>query len=340
MGESQTQAQARGGVDGEACAPGTSVADVLRLLSGGASGAIVMALGRGPLRTMNLTQVVRGYTPRTIYRYAGKLAELEVVERHEEPGVPSKVVHKLTHPCGSDLYQLLDDFADASMSRLPSGEINAHAWASMGLLADLWESGMVEELSCDPRSPTELARGRHDWSFHQVNRRANLFRIGGLVSVTPGVGRRTLYALTDKTREAMALIAGIGRWRHRHVIPESEEGLAATEVATILRTALPLVRVPSQVGKCIRLEVLGSGSDAAAEGEMVWAEVEADGRLHSCASPAPSVDGWGRAEIGGWLAAILDNRSDQVDRGGDETLIDACLTSLYAALWAKDAARG
>src|SRR5215213_11976278 len=99
-----------GGIDAKAgqrqdtCVTGASTADVLRLLSAGATGAILMALGEGPLRTKELTERVPGYAPRTIYRYAGKLAELEVVEREEEPGVPSKVVHTLSDPCGTELY--------------------------------------------------------------------------------------------------------------------------------------------------------------------------------------------------------------------------------------------
>src|SRR5215207_4644526 len=81
-----------------ACVAGASTADVLRLLGAGATGAILMALGEGPLRTMELTERVPGYSPRTIYRYAGKLAQLEVVDREEEQGVPSKVLISLTDP--------------------------------------------------------------------------------------------------------------------------------------------------------------------------------------------------------------------------------------------------
>src|SRR5207237_5462876 len=92
--------------EGDGCLTGASTADVLRLLSFGATGAILMALGEGPLRTKGLTERVPGYAPRTIYRYAGKLAELEVIEREEEPGVPSKVVHALSDPCGTELYTL------------------------------------------------------------------------------------------------------------------------------------------------------------------------------------------------------------------------------------------
>src|SRR4029079_87314 len=189
---------------------------VLRLLSAGATGEILMALGEGPLRTKNLTERVPGYAPRTIYRYAGKLAELEVVEREEEPGVPSKVVHTLTDPCGSDLYEVVSRYADVAMTRLPDGRIDAHSWASLGLLADLWESGMVDELACNPRSPTELAQGRHGFSYHQVNRRAGLFKVSGFLAEWAGPGRRRCYALTKKTRQAMGLITGIARWRHHH----------------------------------------------------------------------------------------------------------------------------
>jgi DNA-binding HxlR family transcriptional regulator len=317
----------------EACLTGASLADVLRLLSAGATGAILMALGEGPLRTKNLTARVPGYAPRTIYRYAGKLAELEVIEREEEPGVPSKVVHTLTDPCGSELYRLVNRFADASLTRLPDGRIDAPAWASLGLLADLWESGMVEELSCDPRSPTELARGHHQLSYHQVNRRAGLFTTAGLLCEEPGPGRRRCYALTEKTRRTMGLIAGIGRWRHHHVIDEDEEGMTAAEMATTLRTALPLVELPQHAGKCLKLHVLGAGEVPGEEGEIVWAEVEGGGRVHTCADPTPHSDGWGRGKVEAWIPTILDGEPQGVLLGGDEKLLGDCLARLHEVLW-------
>lgn len=315
------------------CVPGASVADVLRLLSAGATGAILMALGKGPLRTKNLTEAVPGYTPRTIYRYAGKLAELDVVEREEEPGVPSKVVHTLTDPCGSELYELVNRFADASLTRLPDGRIDAHAWASLGLLADLWEAGMIEELACDPRSPTELSRGPHGLSYHQVNRRAGLFNAAGLLCEEPGPGRRRCYALTEKTRRAMGLIAGIGRWRHHHVVARDEEGMTAAEMATLLRAALPLVDLPEHKGACLRLSVISEEDGAGAEGEAVWAEVGSDGAVHSCADPSPEPDGWGRGKVATWIPVVLDGSPEKVLLGGDEELVGAALSGLHRVLW-------
>jgi DNA-binding HxlR family transcriptional regulator len=317
----------------DACVAGASIADLLRLLSSGATGAILMALGEGPLRTKGLTERVPGYSARTIYRYAGKLAELEVVEREEEPGVPSKVVHTLTDPCGKELYDLVDRFANASLTRLPNGRISSHAWASLGLLADLWESGLVEELSCDPRSPTELARGRDDFSYHQINRRAGLFAIAGLLKEEAGTGRRRIFSLAEQTRRSMALIVGIGRWRHHHVVAEDEEGMTAAEMATALRAALPLVQVPRHTGKCLRLNVVAAEAPHGDEGEIVWAEVEEDGTIHSCVDPSPAVDGWARGRIKHWIPVPLDGDSSSLLEGDDTEFVGDCLSRLHKVLW-------
>jgi DNA-binding HxlR family transcriptional regulator len=116
----------------------------------------MIALGEGALRTKDLTERVRGYTPRTIYRYSSKLVEAGILERHEEAGVPSKVTHSLSEPRGRELYELVLAYADASFTPLPDGRIDAHAWGSLAILADLWESGLIEELNLGPKSPTEL----------------------------------------------------------------------------------------------------------------------------------------------------------------------------------------
>jgi DNA-binding HxlR family transcriptional regulator len=293
-----------------------------------------MALGEGPLRTKELTERVPGYAPRTIYRYAGKLAELEIVEREEEPGVPSKVIHTLTDECGAELHDLVNRFADVSMTRLPDGRIDAHAWAALGLLADLWETGMIEELSCEPRSPTELARGPHGMSYHQVNRRAGLFKTAGLLREWEGPGRRRCYALTEKARKAMGLIFGIARWRHNHVVAEDEEGMTAEEMATALRAALPLVGVDGHAGKCLKLCVLREDEPSGSGDAIVWVEVEENGALHSCSPPAEPEDAWARGKIAAWIPAILDEDPHKVLVGGAEQLVGDALTRLSRALWA------
>lgn len=306
--------------------------EVLRLLGAGASGAILMALGEGPLRTKELTERVRGYAPRTVYRYAGKLAEVGVIERREEPGVPSKVVHSLSEPRGRELYELIDAYADAAFTRLPNGEIDAHAWGSLGLLADLWESGMVEGLNMGPKSPTELARMEHGLSYHQVNRRASLFAIGGLLQESTNGGRRRGYSLTKTARRGMALVAGISRWRRRYIVPEGAVALTPQEVGDMLRTALPLVALPEHEGKNLGLEIAGEAMDGD-ESDTVWASVALDGVVLSCEGPLPQVDGHAQGEVATLVDAILDGPRDGLRSHGDQHLIESCLERLHSTLW-------
>src|SRR5215216_5675577 len=118
-----------------------------------------MALGEWSLRTKELTARISGYAPRTIYRYSTKLAEIGLVERDEEPGVPSKVVHTLSES-GRELFDLLVTYASASLKRLPNGEIAAPDWGALAVVADFWETGVIDALGLEPRSLTELAHHR------------------------------------------------------------------------------------------------------------------------------------------------------------------------------------
>jgi DNA-binding HxlR family transcriptional regulator len=304
---------------------------ILRLLGAGASGAILMALGEGPLRTKELTEQVRGFTPRTIYRYSSKLADAGILARLEEPGVPSKVTHSLSDPKGRELYELVVAYADASFTRLPEGRIDAHAWGSLALLADLWESGLIEELNLGPKSPTQLAQAEHGLSYHQVNRRAGLFTIGGFLreDVTPGNRRR--YALTDRARRGMALIAGVGRWRRLHVVPEGRSGLTPREAGGLLRTALPLVTLPEHGGKTLGLEIaaMGSGDEA----DAVWAMVAEEGSVSSCEGPLSEVDGHAHGKVTAFIDTILDGPRNGLRLDGDEHLVKTCFERLHSILW-------
>ncbi len=315
---------------------GLTTPQVLRLLGAGASGAILTALGDGPLRTKALTEQVRGYTPRTVYRYAGKLTDLGLIEREEEPGVPSKVIHSLSEPRGRELFELVDAYADASLVRLKSGEIDAHAWGSLALLADLWESGIVEALNFGPRSPTELARVEHGLSYHQVNRRAGLFAIGGFLHEKSTVSRRRSYELSEKARRGMALIAGIGRWRRRHVVPEGTVGLTPREAGVVLRAALPLVTVPEHAGKSFGIEI-GAENMGSGEADSVWASVEPDGSVLSCEDPLPEVDDHLHGKVASLVDAIVDGPRTMRSQNGNG-LIKASLERLHLRLWQPNGA--
>ena len=309
-----------------------TIPEVLRLLGAGASGAILMALGIAALRTKELTEQVRGYTPRTVYRYTSKLVEAGLVERHEEPGVPSKVTHALTEPEGRELYDLLRAYADASFIRLPDGRIDSHAWGSLTMLADLWESGLIDDLTLGPKSPTDMARVEHGLSYHQVNRRVGLFAVGGFLCEEIVGGRRRVYALTDKARRGIALIAGIGRWRRRYVVPEGMSGLTPREAAGALRAALPLVALPEHGGKSLGLEIASPGKHE--DPVPVWATVEPDGTVLSCRDSLPEVDGHAKGKVPAFVDALLDGPRGGLTLEGDAELIKTCFARLHTTLWA------
>jgi DNA-binding HxlR family transcriptional regulator len=318
----------------DTASPGHEMAELLRLFGAGAAGSILLALGDGPLRTKELAARVSGFAPRTVYRYAGKLAEIGAVKREEEPGVPSKVIYSLTDPCGRDLHELIDAFAKVSLEVLPDGEIVPGSWGSLKLLADLWESGMFQELNGGPRTATELARAGHDWSFHQVSRRTSLFLANGLIRETGDGGRRRRYELTEKARRETAVIAALGRWRQRYVVPAGEPGVTAFEMAELLRAALPLVVLPEYASKTFELAI----PPEAAGGEAVWGEVEPDGTA-TCVDPMTQVDGWGRGEVEAWIEMLMDGASKGIRfGGGDRLFVRDCVQGIHPTLW-KDSQR-
>jgi len=308
---------------------------ILRLLGGGASGSILLALGDGPLRTKDLTRQVPGFTPRTVYRYVSRLTEIGVLEREEEAGVPSKVIHSLADPCGTDLRDLVEAYCRASVSlqRLPDGGIVPHSWRSLTLLADLWESGMFEKLNLGPCTATELAGMAHGFfSFHQVNRRINLFMIGDLIQESETEGRRRHYELTPKARNATALIIALGQWRERHAVATGESGLTVTETAELVRATLPLVALPEHEGKSFELGVVSPKMSEDGENEVLWAEVGPGGAVTLCTQPA-GIDGWGRGAVGAWIKALSGTRSKVRTGGGNRQLVKDCLEGMHEALW-------
>lgn len=308
---------------------------VLRVLSVGTTGAILLALSDGPLRTKELTQRVPGYTPRTVYRYAIKLADLGVIERQEEPGVPSKVVHNLTEPCGRELHDLTLAYADAACTWLPNGDFDAHAWSSLGLLADLWESGMIEQLSSGPKSPTDLSKGQHGLSYHQVNRRAGLFAAAGFLHEYVSAGNGRSYSLTDKARRAVALVAAIGRW-HGRCAPAGTAGLSPREVGGLLRVTLPLVALPERAGQSLGLEIPDEDVRHPGGGDEVWATVGPDGRVQTCAAAPAAADVRAEARATVLVDALLDGHHENGLRvEGDRDLIDTCLKRLHLELWGR-----
>jgi DNA-binding HxlR family transcriptional regulator len=294
------------------------VAGVLYLVGAGSSGQILMELGLGPLRTKQLIDRVEGFSPRTTYRCVGKMEEYGLIGRHEEPG-NSKVLLRLTEPLGRNLYRLLQ-------------ALGATTWEEFSLVAQLWEAGFVESMSRGPKSLMELLDGPHLLSYHQVTRRAGMSVKAGLLEVSSPKGNVRLYELTDQGRRYMALVAGIGRWRHRHLVSD-DPGLEMAEVATVLRATLPLALLPDHSDLGIDLLVAGAMEYGSRSTTKVAGMVALDGKVNIDSDPREESDGSAAATTNTWFAALLDDHRGRIRVRGDCDFVDACLRQLYESLW-------
>jgi DNA-binding HxlR family transcriptional regulator len=317
----------------DAIASDCSVAGILRLIGSGAGAQILMALGAGPLRTNQLTDRIEDFSSRSVYRHASEMEACGLIDREQEPGVPSKVVLKLSEPAGRELFRLFRAFATTSMTRSPAEDDPFFSWSSLNLLGELWKLGFLEELSYEPRSLAQFARGAHELTFHQVNRRVGLFLASGLLAASPPAGNGKRYELTRYGRLCMALVAGIGRWR-RHVLAPGIPGLTIVEMAAVLRAVMPLTVLPEHIGESIDLSVTGT-VDASGNRDMrtLRGAVGTDGTSRYTADAADLAVGEAGATINIWFAAILDGNRGRMRVRRKLDLVDSFLTQLYDVLW-------
>jgi DNA-binding HxlR family transcriptional regulator len=295
-----------------------------------------MALGPRSLRTKKLTEKVPTYAPRTVYRHARKLAEMGLVDREEVAGVPSTVIHSLS-PAGRDLYRLIETYAEASLPWVSGPGSGERLWTVCSLLGEMWTHDWIEELSNGGRSATDLAEATSEMTFHQVSRRTHQLLSWSLLYESTAKGHRKRYQLSDQTRHAMALMAGLGRWRQQHVAGEADGGLTVKEMSTVLRAALPLLQLPEHQGKSIKLGIVGTtGFDGQRGSSTLTAHVSAGGAVR-CVKEKASEDAWAIGTVDTWFAALLDDDRGRVRPGGDHDFVDDCLKHLHELLWAAPA---
>jgi len=309
---------------------------MLKLLGNGANGPILMALGPRSLRTKKLTEKVPTYAPRTIYRHARKLFDLGLVDREEVAGVPSTVIHSLS-PAGRDLYRLVEAYATASLPWVTGPGSGAGIWTVCGLLGEMWTHDWIEELSHGGRSATELSETTSGMTFHQVSRRTHQLLSWSLLYESAVKGQRKRFQLSDQSRHAMALMAGLGRWRQQHVEGEEDGNLTVDEMTTVLRASLPLVQLTEHQNRSIKLGIAGTtGLDGQRGSAILNVHASAGGALR-CVKEKAVEDAWAMGTVDTWFATLIDGDRGRMRVGGDLVLVDDCLKRLHELLWAVPA---
>lgn len=311
-----------------------SLAQILATIGSRAAGQILVALGRGPLRTKQLTERVSTCAPRTVYRHAAKLVELGVVERVETGGVPSMVVHRLDSGSGRELLRLLEISATRMDARGRDRRIEDDFWTAVALLGEMWETGWFELLGRAAFSPTQLSELTPGLSFHQSSRRGRLLCCHGLLRVAGTRGRGTRYQLAARARRGAGLLAALACWRGQHLLESTEKMLTVDETAAILRASLPLVQLPQHPGIAIKLGIVGSGDvDGGTGAAAVAAKVARNGAVRCIDDLNETADGWALATVDSWLRATVKGTGRRRVRiGGEEEVVQVCLTALHDLL--------
>jgi len=259
-----------------------------------------------------------------VYRHARRLAEVGLVEREEVAGVPSTVIHRLS-PAGRDLYRLIEAFARASTPWVSGPGAGDGIWTVFGLLGEMWEHDWLEALGFGGRTATELAEATPGMTFHQVSRRTHQLTSWNLLHESTGRGQRKRYQLSDQSRQALALIAGLGRWRQQHVVGQADRGMTVGEMATALRASLPLLQLPEHQERSLKLGIAGAtGQDGQRGSATLTAHVSAGGAVR-CVKEKTSEDAWGVGTVETWLAVLLDGDLAAMRTGGDSQLVEDCL---------------
>ncbi len=279
-----------------------------------------MELGYGPLRTKQLTERVRGFSARSIYRCVGRMQSHGLIDRYEEPGTPSKVLLRLTERGGRHLFRLMRTS-------------DAISWKEMCLLGALWEDGFMEQLGRGPKSLMDLLEWPHHLTYHQVKRRANMGVERGLLQSLLCKGNSRRYELTTQGRRSLGLIAAIGRWQHRYLPPGEAPELEIEEMATVLRGVLPLSVLTAHVGMRIDLIVAGAEEYGYRATATVPGTVGLEGTARFDPQSEREADGSAAATINTWFAALLDGNRGRIRVRGDLGLVDSCVTQLHEALW-------
>ena len=314
-------------------------AHALSLLAVPLNAHVLRALGQEPRSLVDLRRAA-GSPPQTTMRgHLKVLMEAGILERRRQNDFPGSVDYELGQP-GRDLLVVAAVVRDW-LARSPEGPLELGSPAAKSVIKALvegWSTGVIRALAARPFSLTELSSIITGISYPSLERRLGAMRLAGQIERCPGNGRGTPYAVTGWLRHAIAPLTAAARWERRH-LPTETPPLAKIDVESAFLLTIPTLRLPEELSGSCRLAVeLGSADGEARFGGIVAAVEE--GRVVSCVSRlAGSADGWVSGSPAGWLRAVIEGESDDLEVGGDCELARDVLAELHGTLFGAPQAR-
>lgn len=268
----------------------------------------------------------------TLRAYLRRLAEVEVLERRQEPGFPGSVSYAIT-PVGSKLLAV-GGVLQRWLEQAPAGPIalgSPAAKSTTKALVDGWSAAIVRALAVRPLALTELHRLIPQISYPTLERKLTAMRLVGLLQPeTSGSSRGTPYGVTRWLREAVPSLAAAVAWERRYAAERMPQ-LARFDIEAGFLLVLPLLELPSESAGVCRLSI-----EVRKEGKLAYAGVTValeEGSPISCSTRLEGpVDAWATGSALAWFRWVNGQGDGQLEFGGRSSLARALVTGLRDTL--------
>jgi DNA-binding HxlR family transcriptional regulator len=301
----------------------------LSLLAIPINASVMQALAVEPRSLRDLRKAV-GSPPQTTMRgYLRALSGTGIVERRRLNEFPGNVEYRLAGP-GKELLCVVKSvsawLATAPGEPLHLGEPGSKS--AVKALVEGWSTGIVAELTIEPRTLTELASIIPAVSYPSLERRLGAMYLEGLIEPLPTQGRGTPYAISDWLRRAVAPLVSAARWEHA-VLQGQAPNIASGDVETAFRLALPLLRMPLQQRGSCRLGVQVDSAKGRRSVEVIATVAGGDVRVGDLRRPT-SADSWLFGDVAGWLSAVIEGGISSLTAGKNAALARSIAEGLHS----------
>jgi DNA-binding HxlR family transcriptional regulator len=195
-------------------------------------------------------------------------------------------------------------------------------------VGDKWTLLIVRDLAGGPRRFVELQRVLPGISTEQLRSRLNRMVADGLLTRQRyrEVPPRVDYELTERARDLLPVVAGLGRWGYRWAWGPPRPG-EAVDIGAILRCIAGLEISPAVRGS-VELVVM-RGIDA----EDIYVLTAADGAVTYDERSAPEADAHAIGPERAWVEAFgIDGSRTELELTGDTRLAEALLDEVAAGI--------
>lgn len=306
---------------------------VLALLAVPLNGLILQALGKRPMRLVELRTALGGPAQTTLRGHLRKLAEAGAIAS-QNGGPPSMVENELTD-AGRELLEVTEVLA-AWLRQAPDGPIplgSVGAKGAIKALAGGWESTMLRAFATQSLSLSQLDRLISSLSYPSLERRLSAMRATGLVEPARSTGERTSYVITPWARKAAGPVAAAARFERAH-LKEHTAPLKSLDVEAAFLLAAPMVVLSSRAdGTCQLAAHTGRNSQ-----KLAGVRVVVDrGRIVDCVSQLdPKPRNWAVGSATAWLDALVRHDIRKLRIGGDETLAHCLIRGVHDTLFSAN----